>query len=110
MAVLLVTGAAVLVLATAVAATAIAATQEAAKPQGEGPLVLDLSNAWQLIDKGGTIALAVLIVVAFMRGWIVARWQYDKLEKTCDRMTEIALRGTELAERGVSVAEKKAGQ
>ncbi len=72
--------------------------------------MVDFGHAWQLIDKGGTIALAVLIVVAFMRGWIVARWQYDKLEKTCDRMTEIALRGTELAERGVSVAEKKAGQ
>lgn len=68
---------------------------------------VDFGKMVELVDKGGTIVMALFIGFAFAKGWIVPRWQYDKLEKTCDRMTEIALRGTDLLERGVSAAEKK---
>jgi len=68
---------------------------------------IGLEQIWQIIDKGGVIGISVLLTVAFVKGWVVPRWAYDKLEKDCDRMTEIALRGTELAERAALVAEKK---
>lgn len=70
--------------------------------------MIDVKTLWEVLDKGGVIALAAFITIAFVKGWIVPRWAYDKLEKDCSRMTEIALRGTELAERGIQVAEKKA--
>lgn len=69
--------------------------------------MVDFKVLWEVFDKGGVIALSVFFTIAFVKGWIVPRWAYDKLEKDCDRMTEIALRSTELAERGVSAAEKK---
>lgn len=68
---------------------------------------IDFTKAWEIIDKGGTIALSVFIVFSFVRGWIVPRWAYDKLEKDHQRMSEIAFRSLELGERAASVAEKK---
>jgi hypothetical protein len=68
---------------------------------------IDIEKLWQIVDKGGVIGICTLLTFAFVRGWVVPRWIYDKVEQDCDRMTEIALRGTELAERAATVAEKK---
>lgn len=72
--------------------------------------MVDFTRLVEVVDKMGTIALAIFFGLAFMKGWIVPRWTYDKLARDCDRMTELALRGTHLAERGVSAAEKKVQQ
>lgn len=68
---------------------------------------MSLEQLWQVIDKGGVIAMSVLLTAAFVKGWVVPRWAYDKLEKDCERMTEIALQGTKLAERAATAAEKR---
>jgi uncharacterized ion transporter superfamily protein YfcC len=69
--------------------------------------VIDLEKAWMLLDKGGTIGLAIFIVVAFVKGWIVPRWTYDRLERDHERMTQIAFKTIDLGERAATVAEKK---
>ena len=63
------------------------------------PLTVDFSTVWESIDKGGTIALALLFIVAFIRGWIVPRWAYLELKERCSQLTTLADRATELADR-----------
>ena len=60
------------------------------------------------LDKVGTLGLAIFIVVAFLKGWIVARWNYDKLEDQYKKMEAIAFNSIELGQRAATVAEKKA--
>jgi hypothetical protein len=68
--------------------------------------VVDLSHLWPMIDKGGLVFVLLFLVYAFVRGWIVPKWAYDKLALDCERMTQIALRTTDLSERAVSAGEK----
>jgi hypothetical protein len=60
---------------------------------------VELGNLWEIVDKGGTIALAFLIIVAFLRGWIVPRWAYMELKERCTQLSILAERATELADR-----------
>jgi hypothetical protein len=62
-------------------------------------LDVDPSKLWEMVDKGGTIALALTIIVAFLRGWIVPRWAYIELKERCTQLTILADRATELADR-----------
>ena len=61
--------------------------------------VLDLSKLWDIVDKGGTIAIAFLIIVAFLRGWIVPRWAYLELKERCSQLSVLVERAAELADR-----------
>lgn len=67
---------------------------------------ITLSQLWNMVDKGGSILLALLFGLAFLRGWIVPRWAYDKMSTDCERMTQIAMRTTELSERATAAAER----
>lgn len=66
----------------------------------------DLGNIWEVVDKGGTVALALLIIVAFLRGWIVPRWAYLELKERCSQLSILADRATELAERQTLAGEE----
>lgn len=68
--------------------------------------VIEPQGVWQLLDKGGTIALAGLIIVAFVRGWIVPRWAYVDLKDRCAQISSLAERATELAERNAAASEE----
>lgn len=59
------------------------------------------------LDKAGTLGLAVFIVIAFVKGWIVPRWTYDNLLKQYERMEGLAWGLTELGNRAATAAEKK---
>jgi hypothetical protein len=54
---------------------------------------------WNLVDKGGTLALAFVFLICFIRGWIVPRWAYTELKERCSQLTTLADRATELADR-----------
>jgi len=60
---------------------------------------VEIHNIWEMLDKGGTIALAFLVIVAFLRGWIVPRWAYTELKERCTQLSILADRATELADR-----------
>ena len=61
--------------------------------------VLDLSKVWDMVDKGGTIAISFLVIVAFLRGWIVPRWAYLELKERCSQLSILVERAAELADR-----------
>lgn len=80
---------------------------------------ITLEVAYKWLREG----VMVFLVVAFIKGWIVPkwvyekleasivkdtvpRWVYDKVELDCKKMTEIAERNMELAERASAVAER----
>jgi hypothetical protein len=67
---------------------------------------VELGNLWEIVDKGGTIALAFLIIVAFLRGWIVPRWAYMELKERCTQLSILADRATELADRQALAGEE----
>lgn len=43
------------------------------------------ADLWTLLQGGGALALAVFLIFAFMRGWIVPRFIYDAMEKRLER-------------------------
>lgn len=63
-------------------------------------------SLWALVDKGGTIALTLAIIVAFLRGWIVPRWAYLELKERCTQLSTLAERATELADRQAEAGEE----
>lgn len=67
---------------------------------------VDLHRLWEMVDKGGTIALAFLIIVAFLRGWIVPRWAYQELKERCTQLSILVERSTELADRSTAAGEE----
>jgi uncharacterized ion transporter superfamily protein YfcC len=66
-----------------------------------------VDSYFAMLDKGGTIGLSIFIVIAFVKGWIVPRWAYDKLDEQNKRVTEIAFSSLNLGERAATAAEKK---
>lgn len=59
-----------------------------------------------LVDKGGTLAMAIIFIVAFVRGWVVPRWAYTDLKERCEQISTLAERATELAERQTAAVEE----
>lgn len=56
-----------------------------------------------LLDKGGTIALLVFVLIAGWRGWWVFGREYNDKVKECDSWRRLALQGTDLAHRAVAL-------
>lgn len=59
-----------------------------------------------LLGQFGTLVLALTVVLAFVRGWVVAGWLYRGERQRADRLESLALKSTAVAERVVKVAEK----
>lgn len=66
----------------------------------------ETATLWSLVDKGGTIGLSFLIIIAFLRGWIVPRWAYMELKERCTQLSILADRATELADRTTIAGEE----
>ncbi len=50
----------------------------------------DLVAIWQFIQNGGgALALAVFLIVAFMRGWIVPGFIYEAGQKRIERLVDV---------------------
>ena len=60
-----------------------------------------------LTGQAGTIVLALGVLWAFVRGWIVPGWLYRRENERADRLESLALKSTSVAERVVKVAEKE---
>ena len=56
--------------------------------------------------QAGTIVLALGILYAFIKGWVVPGWLYRRENARADRLESLALKSTSVAERVVKVAEK----
>lgn len=65
---------------------------------------LGFGAIWEIVDKGGMIALALFMGVAFLKGWIVPSWAYSDLKTCCETATALAERATELGERQADAA------
>lgn len=60
---------------------------------------LDPTQLWAVVDKGGLIALSLLLLFAFIQGWIVPKWAYLALKEHCGQITALSDRNAELAKR-----------
>lgn len=47
------------------------------------PTGLSIPGLLKLIQDAGTVGLLVLLVFAFLRGWIVPKWAYDAKVEEC---------------------------
>lgn len=60
-----------------------------------------------LLGQFGTLVLALAIVWAFIKGWVVPGWLYRRENSRADRLESLALKSTSVAERVVTVAERE---
>ena len=60
---------------------------------------MTIAELWAIIDKGGLVALSFLVVIAFVRGWVVPRWVYNDLMDRTGKALEVAEKSTQLAEK-----------
>lgn len=59
------------------------------------------SRLWDLLlGQAGTLVLALLVIVGFLRGYIVPGWAYRALERERDRLFRIAVPAVGALERG----------
>lgn len=63
----------------------------------------DVTSWVDLLDKGGTVAILVLIIFGGARGWYVPGWLYKQLNKELEEMKGLARSGTDLAERSANL-------
>lgn len=49
-------------------------------------------------NQGGALPLMVLIIIAFVRRWVVTKAELDEMREDRDQWRESALRGTGMAE------------
>lgn len=65
----------------------------------------------RLLQPGNLAAstLLVLVVAAFIKGWIVPGWLYKEQKERGDRMEERAMRATDISREAVTTAERVAG-
>lgn len=63
---------------------------------------------WSIVDKGGTVGVLVVIIVAFARRWIVPAYVADDLKIQLDRMREERNEWQAIATRGLGMVEQLA--
>ncbi len=70
-------------------------------------MTVDPAALLTLIDRGGVVAVLVLIIAGSLRGWWVPGWLYrqDAAKAQSEVMTwrGLALNGTDLAKRAVTL-------
>jgi len=66
--------------------------------------VIDLSGLFGLLDRGGTLAVLVVIIYGGMRRWYVWGWHYDEMRRERDAWRQRALRAGRLGEQSTEVA------
>ncbi len=45
---------------------------------------------WTIIDKGGTVALGLLIIISLQKRWLVPGWAYDTCIQRSDTLEKTA--------------------
>jgi uncharacterized protein HemX len=65
-------------------------------------------SSWRLIDKGGTIALAVLFLVLFVLGFLIPFGVYKDLKERCSKFEKLAEEMAELARTNAELAKMNA--
>lgn len=63
----------------------------------------EVASWLDLLDKGGTVAILVLIIFGGAKGWYVPGWIYKRQEKELDEMKQLARSGTDLAEKSTNL-------
>ena len=63
---------------------------------------------WSVVDKGGTVGVLIVIIVAFARRWIVPSYVADDLQRQLDRMREERDQWQAIATRGLGMVEQLA--
>ncbi len=66
----------------------------------------DFVTIWPIIDKGGLLAFAILVVMLLGVGWFVPRWAYLELKERCSKFEKLAEDMTELAMKNQAAAEE----
>lgn len=65
---------------------------------------MDLNEIVMIADRGGVLALLVVIIWGGIRGWYVWRWQYKELEQDRDWWRSTAMRSVQITEAAVDQA------
>lgn len=60
-----------------------------------------------LLGNLGTLVLALLIIWAFLRGWIVPGWAYKAKTTECERWFNIAVPSVRALEQGTSALRER---
>lgn len=76
---------------------------------------MEILNKWlENPNAVGGVALLVLAVASFVKGWIVPKWSYDAVVTSCsdlkkerDEFKAMALRNVDLTDRALGVALQK---
>lgn len=68
---------------------------------------MDWASVWSLVDKGGVVALLVIILLGGVRRWWVFGWTYREEVERGKEWRELALTGTRIAEH---VASRRSGR
>ena len=67
---------------------------------------MDITALYELINKGGVVALLLIIVVAGIKRYWVPGWLYRQILKERDEWKQLALRGSSLATRIINEKER----
>ena len=63
---------------------------------------------WSIVDKGGTVGVLIVIIVAFAKRWIVPAYVADDLKAQVERMREERNQAQAVADRCLSTLQQLA--
>ena len=66
------------------------------------------NDIWSIVDKGGTVGVLIVIIIAFVRRWIVPNYVADDLKAQLDRMRQERDEWQAIATRGLTMVEQLA--
>ena len=68
--------------------------------------IIDLGRFFELLNKGGVIALLAFNLWAFVTGQVVPKWVHREKSEDCDRWRTTAMQATENADRALLMLEQ----
>lgn len=68
---------------------------------------MDAKAIFDFLNSAGVLGFALLVIVAFLRGWVHTSREFDGVVKDRDEWKELALRGTRIADRAMQVGERR---
>lgn len=76
-----------------------------------GAEVAMTNELWStLLGPLGTLALALLIIWSFLKGWIVPGWVYREVSRERDRLFSIAVPATRALEQGAEAMKQQSSR
>jgi hypothetical protein len=65
---------------------------------------VDANGIVELLNKGGVIAILVIVIVALIKPYVVPIWMYRDMERDRDYWRDAATTGTNAADKATDLA------